>query len=106
MKSAAKRQEFVYVVEAYDGKRFRKVRGPEGGPWLNRSRALKIAQGLEAEKGNTHRVETRKKGPMLDPLAMPPEESEKLRAEGYGHLIAKPTSYARMDDVPGYRRDW
>ena len=32
--SAAKRQEFVYVVEAYDGKRFRKVRGPEGGPWL------------------------------------------------------------------------
>lgn len=51
-----------------------------------------------------NRQERKKKaGPKLDPLAMPPDELAKLKAEGYGHLIAK---HRRMDDVPGYRRDW
>lgn len=53
-----------YVVQQFDGKRWAKVRGPEGGPWSTRDRAERIAQGrenatptsLSSSEGRPHRV--------------------------------------------------
>jgi hypothetical protein len=53
----------TYVVQAFNGKRWAKVRGAEGGPWTNRARAERVARSREAAErressteGLPHRV--------------------------------------------------
>lgn len=53
----------VYHVEVWNGSRWTKVRGGEGGPWLRRSRAQRIADSRErlplresSTEGMPHRV--------------------------------------------------
>jgi hypothetical protein len=46
-----------YVVEVLTGRGWRKVRGPEGGPWRTRDRAERIAQGREASDRRTSSTE-------------------------------------------------
>lgn len=52
-----------YVVQVWNGSRWAKVRGPEGGPWNTRDRAERIADGREraerrqsSTEGLPHRV--------------------------------------------------
>jgi hypothetical protein len=52
-----------FVVQVYNGKRWAKVRGHEGGPWSTRDRAERIARSREAAErressteGMPHRV--------------------------------------------------
>jgi hypothetical protein len=56
----------TYVVEVYSNGHWRKVRGPEGGPWSTKDRAQRIADARErAERresstdGLPHRVTER-----------------------------------------------
>lgn len=53
----------MFVVQVWNGKRWSKVRGPEGGPWRTHDRAERIAQGREnserrpnSTEGMPHRV--------------------------------------------------
>lgn len=54
----------VYVVQVWNGRAWRKVRGPEGGPWSLRSRAERVAAVRESARprdfssteGMPHRV--------------------------------------------------
>jgi hypothetical protein len=53
----------TYVVQVFNGKRWVKVRGAEGGPWSTLSRAERIARGREdmprrasSTEGMPHRV--------------------------------------------------
>ena len=52
-----------FIVQVWNGRQWRKVRGPEGGPWLRRDRAERIADGRErlprrpsSTEGFPHRV--------------------------------------------------
>jgi hypothetical protein len=52
-----------FVVQVYNGKRWAKVRGHEGGPWSTQDRAERIARSREAAErressteGLPHRV--------------------------------------------------
>lgn len=53
-----------YIVEVWNGRRWAKVRGHEGGPWLRRDRAERMARARENESprdlsstaGQPHRV--------------------------------------------------
>jgi hypothetical protein len=52
-----------YVVQVWNGKRWAKVRGDEGGPWNTRDRAERIADAREhaerrpsSTEGMPHRV--------------------------------------------------
>jgi hypothetical protein len=58
--------------------------------------------GEKRSAARTTQPDVQGRGPRLDPNAMPPEELVRLRKEGFGHMIGK----SRMDDSPGYRRDW
>ncbi len=46
-----------FVVQVWNGKRWAKVRGPEGGPWMYRSRAERIAAGRENSERRTSSTE-------------------------------------------------
>ncbi len=53
----------AYIIQAYNGKRWAKVRGSEGGPWHNRAAAERLAQARErcprrpsSTEGCPHRV--------------------------------------------------
>ena len=57
----------TFVVEVWNGRRWAKVRGPEGGPWSLKSRAERIAEGRQnaprrasSTDGLPHRVTERK----------------------------------------------
>lgn len=63
---AAKREARGFVVEVWNGRRWAKVRGPEGGPWQTRDRAERIAASREnserrasSTEGFPHRVAER-----------------------------------------------
>lgn len=54
-----------YVVQVWNGRTWRKVRGPEGGPWLTRDRAERIAaarQNAERRASSTDGLPHRVKG--------------------------------------------
>lgn len=53
----------MFVVEVWNGRSWRKVRGPEGGPWRSFDRADRIARGRQdsprrssSTEGLPHRV--------------------------------------------------
>lgn len=47
----------TFVVEVWNGKRWAKVRGDEGGPWDYRGRAERIARAREAAERRTSSTE-------------------------------------------------
>jgi hypothetical protein len=59
--------ETSYVVEVWNGRRWSKVRGSEGGPWRRRQHAERIAEArthaarrsLSSTEGMPHRVSER-----------------------------------------------
>jgi len=55
--------ETMWIVQAWNGRTWRKVRGVEGGPYLTRQRAERIAASRadcprreSSTEGNAHRV--------------------------------------------------
>lgn len=53
----------VFVVQVWNGRAWRKVRGLEGGPWSKRDRAVRVAEAREraerrssSTEGMPHRV--------------------------------------------------
>lgn len=52
-KSTQGDERVEYVVEVMSGGKWRKKRGPEGGPWSTRGRAERIAEACEREERRT-----------------------------------------------------
>lgn len=61
--AAGQRDGTTFIVQVWNGRRWAKVRGVEGGPWTRRDRAERIAREREAgqrrassTEGYPHRV--------------------------------------------------